>query len=238
MNSIKTIARLGGLLYLINIVLGFFAIGYVPGLTVISNDPAATAQNILTHEQLYRLGLAAHIIILVTNIPLAVIFYEIFRVVNKRITLLVILFTITGTAIEAVNLLNQFAPLILLKNGINENGFSPAQLNIIVYKLSLLQENGFNLAIVFFGFYCISVGWLIFKSAFLPGIIGVMMAIGGLCYLVNSFISFIAPRFSASLFPFIQIPSGLAELSFCLALLIGGVNTIKWNATYKTRLSK
>ncbi|MBV9962784.1 MAG: DUF4386 domain-containing protein [Parafilimonas sp.] len=228
MNSIKTTARIGGLLYLINIVLGFFAIGYVPGLIVINNDPAATAHNIITHEQLYRLGLVAHIIILLTNIPLAVIFYELFKVVNKKITLLVVLFTVIGTAIESVNLLNQFAPLILLKNGINANVFSPEQLNIIAYKLNQLQETGFNLAIVFFGFYCILVGCLIFKSTFLPKIIGVIMAIGGLCYLVNSFASFIAPQFAASLFPFIQVPSGLAELSFCLTLLIAGVNKLKW----------
>ena len=77
MNSIKTIARVGGLLYLINIVLGFFAIGYVPGVIEVAGNPAATAHNIITHEQFYRLGLVAHIIILLTNIPLAVIFYEV-----------------------------------------------------------------------------------------------------------------------------------------------------------------
>jgi len=228
MTSIKTIARIGGLLYLVNIVLGFFAIGYVPAEIIINNNAAATANNIILHEQLYRLGLVVHIIILLTNIPLAVIFYELFKIVNKRIALLVVFFTLTGTTIEAVNLLNQFAPLILLKNVINVSAFTSQQLQTIVYKFSQLQEIGFNLAIVFFGFYCISAGYLVFKSTFLPKIIGVMMTIGGLCYLVNSFASFIAPQFAASLFPFIQIPSGLAELNFCLWLLTIGVNTLKW----------
>jgi hypothetical protein len=228
MNSIKTIARIGGALYLINIVLGIWAIGYVSNVVVVDGDPAATAHNILSQEQLYRLGLVAHIIILRTNIPLAVIFYELFKVVNKRITLLVVFFTITGTAIESVNLLNQFAPLALLKNGNGVSAFSPAQLQTIVYKLNQLQVTGFNLAIVFFGCYCISVGYLIFKSTFLPKTIGIMMVIGGLCYLVNSFSSFLAPRIAANFFPFIQIPSGVAELSFCLCLLIVGVNLVKW----------
>ena len=227
-NSIKTIARIGGLLYLINIVLGFFSIGYVPGVIVVSGDAAATAHNIIIHEQFYRIGLVAHIIILLTNIPLAVIFYELFKVVSRRIVLLVVLFTIVGTAIEAVNLLNQFAPLILLKSGNNASAFTPEQLQIIVYKLNQLEAMGFNLAIVFFGFYCISVGYLIFKSTFLPRIIGILMMIGGTCYLINSFASFIAPQFAASLFPYIQIPSGLAELVFCLCLLIIGVNITKW----------
>jgi len=99
MNSIKTIARIGGLLYLINIVLGFFAIGYVPGVIIVSGDAAATANNIISHEQFYRLGLVAHIIILLTNVPLAVIFYELFKVVNRRAVLLVVLFTIIGTGV-------------------------------------------------------------------------------------------------------------------------------------------
>ncbi|HEY2726949.1 MAG TPA: DUF4386 domain-containing protein, partial [Parafilimonas sp.] len=170
--SIKTTARIGGVLYLINILLGFFSIGYVPGIIVVNGDPATTAHNVMIHEQFYRIGLVAHIIILLTNIPLAVIFYELFKVVSRKIVLLVVLFTIVGTAIEAVNLLNQFAPLILLKNGNNATAFTIKQLETIVYKLNELQVTGFNLAIVFFGFYCMSVGYLIFKSTFLPRIIG------------------------------------------------------------------
>src|SRR5215217_4299701 len=105
--DIKTIARIGGLLYLINILLGFFAIGYVPGVIVTSNA-VTTAQNIQTHEPLYRLGLACHVIILVANIPLALIFYRLFKNTNWSATLFVIFFTLVGTAIECANLLNQF----------------------------------------------------------------------------------------------------------------------------------
>jgi hypothetical protein len=139
---------------------------------------------------------------------------------------MVVFFTIIGTAIEAVNLLSQFAPLVLLKG--NATAFSAEQLQSIVYKLNQLEGNGFNLALVFFGCYCISIGYLVFKSTFLPKIVGVLLVIGGLCYLTNSFASFIAPQFAASLFPLIQLPSGLAELTFCICLLIG-VNVKKWN---------
>ena len=234
MNSIKTIARVGGIFYLVNIVLGIWSIGYVSGVIEVAGNPAATAHNIITHELFYRLGLVAHIIILLTNIPLAVIFYELFKVVDRKGALLVVFFTIVGTAIESVNLLNQFAPLLLLKNGNNAGAFTPEQLQTIVYKLNQLEAMGFNLALVFFGFYCVSIGYLIFKSTFLPKIIGVIMVIGGLCYLFNSFSSFVSPQFAASLFPFIQIPSGLAELSFCLWLLIAGVNKSKWE--YKKQM--
>ena len=72
--SPRLLARIAGGLYLINIVGGVFAIGYVPAAMVVAGDPAATAHNIQTHEALYRLGLLAHIVILCTNVGLAVIF--------------------------------------------------------------------------------------------------------------------------------------------------------------------
>jgi len=225
-NPIKNIARTGGMLYLINIVLGFFAIGYVPGIIVVDGDAAATANNIIVHEAMYRYGLVAHIIILLTNIPLAVVFYRLFKVVGRNSTLLVVFFTLVGTAIEAVNLLNQFAPLIFLKG--NLTGFTTEQLNSLTYGLSRLQSTGVNLALVFFGCYGITAGYLIFKSGFLPRILGILMAIGGSCYIFNSFSNFIAPRFADGLFPWILVPSGLAELCFCLWLLVVGVNAKKW----------
>jgi len=228
MRSIKTTARIGGILYLINIVLGIFAIGYAPSVIVVAGDATATAHNILTHELFYRFGLAAHIIILLTNIPLAVIFYHLFKAVNKGVSLLVVFFTLVGTAIEAVNLLNQFAPLILLKRSHYLGVFTPEQLQFLAYMPHQLNAIGFNLALIFFGFYGLSIGYLVFRSTFLPRAVGVLMAIGGSCYLVNSFANFLAPGFAAGLFPYIQIPSGFAELTFCLWLLAIGVNVTKW----------
>ncbi|MDB5231584.1 MAG: hypothetical protein JWN76_2389 [Chitinophagaceae bacterium] len=235
-NSIKGAARTAGLLYLVNIVFGFFAIGYVPGVIIVSGDAAATAHNMLAHEQLYRMGLVAHIIILLTNIPLAVIFYQVFKVVSWRVSLLVVFFTLTGTTIETVNLLNQFAPLVLLKSSTN-TAFTAEQLQGLSYMLHQLQTTGVNLAFLFFGCYGISMGYLIFRSGFFPRTIGVMMAIGGVCYAVNSFANFLAPAFAANLFPYIQLPSGLAELCFCLWLLIVGLNVKKWQEKSKPQHS-
>src|SRR5436309_1778998 len=110
-------ARIAGGLYLINIVGGFFAIGVVPSLLVVPGDAAVTASNILANELLYRLSLAVHIVILLTNIPLAAIFYDLFKVVSRRLSLFVVFFTLVGTAIEGASLLNQFVPLILLQGG-------------------------------------------------------------------------------------------------------------------------
>src|SRR6266446_1065476 len=110
----RQLARIAGALYLINIVLGAFAISIVPAIVVVAGDAAATAQNIQTHELLYRLGLVAHVVVTVTNVPLALIFYELFKVVNRRLALLVVFFTLVGTAVESASLLNQFATLAVL----------------------------------------------------------------------------------------------------------------------------
>src|SRR5919109_1131615 len=124
----RHLARIAGVLYLINIVLGGFAIGVVPAMLVVSGDAAATAHNIQTHELLYRLGLVAHIVVTVTNVPLALIFYELFKVVSQRLALLDAFFVLVATAIEAAGLLNQFTPLVLLGSESFKSALPAAQL--------------------------------------------------------------------------------------------------------------
>src|ERR1700716_3652533 len=115
--SPRQLARMAGALYLINIVGGAFAITIVPAMVLVAGNAAATAHNIQTHELLYRSGLAAHVLVTVTNVPLALIFYELFKVVNRRLALLDAFFILVATAIEAAGLLNQFTPLVLLGSG-------------------------------------------------------------------------------------------------------------------------
>src|SRR5438046_2968514 len=103
--SPRQLARMAGALYLINIVLGAFATAIVPAIVVVSGDAAATAHNIQTHELLYRLGLVAHLVVTVTNVPLALIFYGLFTVANRRLALLHSSLILAATAIEAGGLL-------------------------------------------------------------------------------------------------------------------------------------
>jgi uncharacterized protein DUF4386 len=235
--SPRQLARIAGSLYLIVIVGGFFAIGYVPAAIVVPGDAAATAHNILGHELLYRLGLVAHIVILLCNVPLAVIFYDLFKVVNRRLALLVAFFTLVGTAFEGANLLNQFTPLILLEGGRSLSTLTAEQLQAQVSTPLELQAIGFNLDQVFYGCYILSAAYLVFRSTFLPRTVGVLLAIGGLCYLTNSFAAFLSPGFAAHLLPYILVPGGLGELSLCLWLLVMGVNAQRWTEQASTQRS-
>lgn len=227
-------ARIAGGLYLIVIVAGGFHYGFVRSAMVVAGDPAATSANILKNEFLYRLGFVAPIILLLCNVPIALIFYDLFKVVKRSVAALVALFTLVATAIETVNLLNFFAPLILLGGEHRPSAFSAEQVQSLAYAFLQLQAIGFNLAVVFFAFYDFSIGYLLFRCAFLPRTLGVLMAIGGLCYLTYSFATFLAPEFAAHLVPYIQIPSGLAELSLCLWLLIFGLDVSRWEKQAST----
>ncbi|MFI5420671.1 MAG: DUF4386 domain-containing protein, partial [Nitrososphaerales archaeon] len=218
----RTLARIAGGLYLIVIISGFFAEGLVPSMIIVAGNPASTLQNILSHDLLYRSSIAVHLIALVCNIPLAVIFYELFKIVNRRISLLVVFFTLVGTAVEAVALLYQFQPLILLGNSQYSSAFTPSQLQVLVSMPLDLQTAGFDVTLVFFGFYCLSLGYLLFRSTFLPRVLGVLLAVGGGCYLFNSFATFLDPAFAAYLFPYIQLPSLIGEGSFCIVMFVKG----------------
>ncbi|HEV2237402.1 MAG TPA: DUF4386 domain-containing protein [Ktedonobacterales bacterium] len=226
--SPQLLARIAGALYLINILCGFFAIGYVHATIVVSGDAAATAQNILAHESLYRLGLVAHIVVTLTNIPLALIFYELFKVVNRRIALLDAFFVLVATSIEAAGLLSQFTPLVLLGSASFSSALPAAQLQALAYIPNVLSEINYNIYTVFYGFDIILLGYLTLRSSFLPRAIGVLLAVDGLAYLVYSFTNFLAPGFAAHLVPWIQSPALLGEGSLTLWLLAVGVNVERW----------
>jgi len=228
-------ARIAGLLYLIVIVGGIFAEIFVRGRLVVHGDAAATAHNIVTHELLYRLGFAAEIFYCACNVPLILIFYDLFKVVNRNVALLVVFFSLVGTAIESVSLLAHFAPLVLLGGGHYLSAFTVEQLQAAAYLSLQLFEYGFAICLVFFGFYCLSFGYLIFRSTFFPQIIGVLLVIQGLLYLTNSFANFLAPGIAARVFPYLAA-SAVAEISLCLWLLVMGVNPQRWKEQAGARM--
>jgi len=220
-------ARVGGGFYLINIITGVFAIIFVRSILFVPGDAAATAANILAHQTRYRLGFVAEIVTCLTNIPLAVIFYNLFKVVNRNVARADVFLNLVGTAIEAVVLLNHFAPLIILQ-GASGGGFTPQQLQAQAYVSLQLQDVGLSIALVFFGFDILVTGYLTFQSTFLPRIIGVLLAIEGVGYLINSFTLFLAPALQARIFPYFAA-TAIGEISLTLWLIVMGVNVPRWH---------
>ena len=225
--SPRRLARMAGGLYLINIIAGAFSIGVVPSILVV-HDMATTAHNIQAHELLYRLGLAAHVVVTVTNIPMALLFYELLKVVNRRLALLDVFFSLVATAVEAASLLNQFTPVVLLGSRHYASALPPAQLHALAYLPGDLATTDYSIYTVFYGFDFIVVACLVINSTFLPRIIGVLLAIDALTYLAGGFTTMLAPGVAAHLGAWIGIPTIIAEGSLCLWLLTVGVNVDRW----------
>lgn len=225
--SARLMARTAGLLYLIVIAGGAFAEAYVRQHLIIHNDAAATAANIIGNELLFRLGFVADLAPLLCNVVLAVLFWNLFRVVDRSATLLVVFFTLVGTTIQAVSLLFDLAPLLILKDTGPLNALAAPQLQALAYLALRLHAHGYTIALVFFGCFGMTLGTLILRAGFMPRLIGVLMCVAGLCYFTNSVLDFVAPELSSILW---LMPCLLGEGSLALWLFFVGVHPGKWQA--------
>lgn len=219
----KKIARIGGLLYLIIIVTGILGELLIRNKMIVSGDAGTTANNIMASGSLWRIGVANDILMHVCDVGLMLIFYILLKPVNKYLAMLTVLFTLVQTAVLVATKLNLIAALFPLDNAEYLKAFDARQLQTLTYLAIRADGYGFAIGLIFFGFACLVLGYLIFRSEYFPKLLGVMMQIAGVCYLTNSFALILAPSFGDKLFPWIHIPSFIAELSLCLWLLIKGV---------------
>lgn len=224
MISNKNLARIAGLLYLIVIATGLFAEVFVRQAFIVSGDALATANNIQTSEMLFRWGLVADIINFVCGLPVVLIIYFLLKRINKFLLQLALIFVVIQTAIIAVNLLNQISPLLILSNKAYLNIFQSNQLATLSQLSLNIQGVGYAIGLIFFGFYCLLVGYVIFKSKMVPKFLGILYIISGIGYLINSFTMLLSKGFANPIFIYVAIPIFIGELSFCLWLLIKGVD--------------
>ena len=225
--SPKLQARIAGFLYLIVIATGIFAEAFVRGKLIAYGDAAATATHILTSEHLFRLGFAADLIAAASYIGVTLIFYVLFKPVSSSLSLLAAFFGLSGSIIMAANLLNQLAAVVIL-GGRSLTSFGPDQLQTLALVFLKLHAHGYNISIVFFGFYCLLIGYLIVRSSFLPRILGILLAVAGLSSAANSFADFLSLELGATLADHILDPSLVGEGSLALWLCLIGVNESKW----------
>jgi len=217
-------ARMAGVIAWITTKSGFAAV--VRGKLVVYGDAAATTHNILAHELLFRWAVVGDVIALL-YVAYTLLLYDLFKPVNRNLSLLAAWFSLVGCAVGAVLCVLQGAPLVVLGGAKSLSAFKAEQLQALALMFLQLHAQGSNVSLVLFGSYNLLVGYLIFRSTFLPRVLGVLLAFSGLCYLINCFANFLAPAFAAHLVPYILIP-GVAELLFALWLLVMGVNAERW----------
>ncbi|HXO25864.1 MAG TPA: DUF4386 domain-containing protein [Thermoanaerobaculia bacterium] len=226
-SSPRLIARICGLLYLVEIAAhgyGLFALSSL----MVRDDAAATATRILASERVFRLGFVADVVGIAAYVGVTALLYVLLEPVSRRLSLFAAFFSLAGCAIFAANLVNHLAPLFLLDRAHDLTALGADQLQALALTSLKLYGQGFAISMVFFGFYCLTIGYLISKSTFLPRILGPLLMLAGSSYLINSFAGFLAPTFLTHQLSLVLLAPGIAEVLLCLWLIVVGVDAARW----------
>jgi hypothetical protein len=225
----QRLARIGGLLYLIIIGLGIFGEAFVRGRILVADDAMATAANLRAHELLWRWGIAAELLSLICVVALLLIWVVLLRPVSRDLTLLAVFFDLVSHTVQAVSSVDLVATLFPLDKAGYLRAFTPEQLAVLAKLAVRTHAHGFGVSLLFSGCFFLVAGYLIFKSGYLPKLIGVLYQIAGLGYLTHTFVLVLAPSLADRVFLAIMGPIFIGESSLCLWLLFKGVNVEKWN---------
>jgi hypothetical protein len=216
-------ARMAGVSQLLEAVTATFGQVIVLGRLVVSGNAAATAANIVGHEQLYWLGFASSLMGVAFHIAWALLMYVLLKPVNRSLSLLAAFVILVGCAIQALTSLLYLAPLLVLTGGSSASAFTTAQLQALALVFLKLNAYAFKIDLVFFGFWCILIGYLIFRSTFLPRVLGVLVAISGV-----GWVTYLYPPLANYLSLYIAAASALGEIPLELWLIVMGLNAQKW----------
>lgn len=227
--SRKRTARTAGLLYFLLFITGFFSLRYVPSKLIKWDSAEITFNNIVASETLFRLDILAGIIGYTGFLILPFVLYKLLNHIHKTYAVGMVLLAVISVTISFTYLLDQFAVLTLIHPSAYLNVFSAEQLHAQVLLRLRYYDNGILLASVFWGLWLFPFGYLVFKSGFLPKIIGIFLMVGCFGYLVDFlFHYFMTDKYDAmGISNYVRLPGSLGELGICLWLLIIGVKENK-----------
>ena len=216
-------ARMAGVFQLLEGLTATYGEVIVLGKVVVAGNAAATAANILGHERLFWLGFVLSLIGVAFHIAWAFLMYELLKPVNKSLSLLAAFVILVGCAIQALTCVLYLAPLPILQGRSSLSAFTPEQLQALALMFLKLNGYAFQVYLVFFGFWCVLIGYLIFRSAFLPRVLGVLFAISGL-----GWVTYLSPPLANHLWPYIAAASALGEIPLEFWLIVMGLNVERW----------
>jgi hypothetical protein len=223
-NSPQKTARVAACVFLGIFLLGMSTELFIrPGM-IVSGDATATARNIAASEALFRLSLVNDLSRQVLLMALPLVLYQLLKPVNKTIAALMVIFALVGVSISMLNEINHFAVLLLSSGAGYLTAFNSDQLNVLVMFFLELRKYGTYIPQLL-SIWVLLLGYLVFKSSFLPRILGILLMLGGLCYTVSAVLFFLFPNFDATIFGLFAF---IGESLFYLWLLIMGVNVEEW----------
>ena len=221
----KTNARAAGVLYLIIILTGLFSELIVRSGMIVPGDATATAENISANFFMFRIGFISDLIMVMSDVGVALLLYLVLKPVNNGLSMLAGFFRLAQATVLGINLLNFYLPLLLLGDGNYLNSFSGEQLNSLSLLFLNVHSYGYLISGVFFGISCIVLGYLIFKAEYFSKWLGILVVAAGISYLVDCVANFLFPGLASTSEILVMTVAVVSELSLCLFLLIKGVKT-------------
>lgn len=216
-------ARIAGLLYLVTVVTGMFSLVYVPSQISVPGNPSATIAHIVASSSLYRLGIAAGLVCYTVFLVVPLLLYRLLSPVNRSAAMLMVVFAVVNVPIALLSIAQKLDILSLLDEARHApiTGFHAVEAQVI--RLLDAYNNGMLVGEIFAGLWLIPFGYLVFRSGFLPRVLGGMLTVGGLGYLLTVFGNVLIPDYDHSpISNFDTLPAGLGEIGICLWLLIFG----------------
>ena len=227
--SPRALARITGVVYLLfflTAIAGEFFLrqaGFSGIQLGAPSDAAATANAILAHESSYRLGFALGLVSDACYVAFTGLLYQLLKPVSRSLSLVAVLFSLMGLAVMSSASVFQLAPLVILHAGSSWSGFDTSQQQALMLMFLNVGDQIGSISLVFDGLFLLLIGYLIFRSTFLPRLVGALLALAGLGWL-----TFLSPTLASYLYTYIQIVGVVAEASLMLWLLVLGVNSQRW----------
>ena len=216
-------ARIGGGIYLLMVLTAPFSLIYVPSKLIVRGNALATADNILAHETMFRLSIFGDLIGHVIFICLAVALYRLLSNVNKTWAILMVSFVLVSAAVGYLNALNNIAAVILFRGGEFLDVIDKTQRDALGMLFVRLHNNGEFISEIFWGVWLFPFGLLVYRSGFLPRLLGVWLIVACFAWIALSITALFFPSHYGAAFTWLQ-PAFFAEMAIMLWLLIRGAN--------------
>jgi hypothetical protein len=221
--SPSTRGRILAGLYLTVIIGGIIAQAFIADGLIVYTDAGKTAANIVANTSLYRLGYTIFLIEMVAQIAVSAMFYDLLKPVNRSLARMTAIMGITGAGIKTLARLFYYTPLVLLSGAPYLAAIEPTQLAALSLAFIRINNQAAAIALVFFGFETLFRGWLIYKSEFLPRILGVLSMVGGIGWL-----TYLWPPLGSQVFKALALFAIVGVIAICGWLFIRGVDDAKW----------
>ena len=225
---IQATARIAGALWLLIAVLAGFVHFYVPGQLLVPGDATATATRIMASPGLLRTSIAAELVLLLSELVVALLIYFLLRPVGRTLSLVAAVSRLAMIAIHGFNVVNLATVLLLLSGAGYLAVFESHQLHALAMLFLDTYSAGFSFGMAFFALHFFPLGYLIYRSGYFPRILGVLFLVAGVAYVIDTF-SFVLVAGYKTGAVYFALPIAVAESAFPLWLLTKGVRATQWD---------